>query len=191
MGSQVEMDDNPIFQVSFTLQMSPALMQLEGTTSSPMEFDNGTARFDLLAELWEADGGVSGRFEYDTDLFDKSTIHRMIANYAALLESIVAEPAGHISKLNLLPESEKQQVLYAWNQTDKEFPRDAKLHELIEGDPHRLLEGMALAAYAIGATKAYIYIRAEYPLALERLAVAVCRDRQDQAYRLQRRDDCQ
>jgi NADH:ubiquinone oxidoreductase subunit F (NADH-binding)/Pyruvate/2-oxoacid:ferredoxin oxidoreductase delta subunit/(2Fe-2S) ferredoxin len=44
---------------------------------------------------------------------------------------------------------------------------------VIEGDPHRLLEGMALAAYGIGATKAYIYIRAEYPLAIERLKQAI------------------
>ncbi|MCB0020843.1 MAG: amino acid adenylation domain-containing protein, partial [Anaerolineales bacterium] len=123
---------NPIFQVSFTLQMQPALMELEGTKAEPMEFDNGTARFDLLAELWEANGGVSGRFEYDTDLFDQSTIRRMIANYEALLESIVATPAGPISRLNILPASERQQVLYAWNQTDTPFPRDKKLHELFE-----------------------------------------------------------
>jgi NADH:ubiquinone oxidoreductase subunit F (NADH-binding)/Pyruvate/2-oxoacid:ferredoxin oxidoreductase delta subunit/(2Fe-2S) ferredoxin len=44
---------------------------------------------------------------------------------------------------------------------------------VIEGDPHRLLEGMGIAAYAIGATKAYIYIRAEYPLAIRRLKVAI------------------
>ncbi|MCD4824925.1 MAG: 4Fe-4S binding protein, partial [Phycisphaerae bacterium] len=44
---------------------------------------------------------------------------------------------------------------------------------VIEGDPHRLLEGMSLAAYAIGATKAYVYIRAEYPLAIERLIQAI------------------
>ena len=44
---------------------------------------------------------------------------------------------------------------------------------VIEGDPHRLLEGMAIAAYAIGATKAYIYIRAEYPLAIDRLYKAI------------------
>lgn len=44
---------------------------------------------------------------------------------------------------------------------------------VIEGDPHRLLEGMAIAAYGIGATKAYIYIRAEYPLAIERLKIAI------------------
>jgi len=44
---------------------------------------------------------------------------------------------------------------------------------VIEGDPHRLLEGMAVAAYAIGANKAYIYIRAEYPLAIARLKDAI------------------
>jgi len=44
---------------------------------------------------------------------------------------------------------------------------------LIEGDPHRLLEGMAIAAFAIGATKSYVYIRAEYPLAIERLKKAI------------------
>jgi NADH:ubiquinone oxidoreductase subunit F (NADH-binding)/(2Fe-2S) ferredoxin len=44
---------------------------------------------------------------------------------------------------------------------------------VIEGDPHRLLEGLAIASYAIGATKAYIYIRAEYPLAISRLEVAI------------------
>lgn len=44
---------------------------------------------------------------------------------------------------------------------------------VIEGDPHRLLEGMAIAAYGIGASKAYVYIRAEYPLAIERLVIAI------------------
>jgi NADH:ubiquinone oxidoreductase subunit F (NADH-binding)/NAD-dependent dihydropyrimidine dehydrogenase PreA subunit len=44
---------------------------------------------------------------------------------------------------------------------------------VIEGDPYRLLEGLAIAAYAIGATKAYVYIRAEYPLAIARLQHAI------------------
>jgi len=44
---------------------------------------------------------------------------------------------------------------------------------VIEGDPHRLLEGMGIAAYGIGATKAYVYIRAEYPLAIRRLKEAI------------------
>lgn len=44
---------------------------------------------------------------------------------------------------------------------------------VIEGDPHHVLEGLAIASYAIGASKAYIYIRAEYPLAIERLQIAI------------------
>jgi NADH-quinone oxidoreductase subunit F len=44
---------------------------------------------------------------------------------------------------------------------------------LLEGDPHSVLEGMLIGAYAIGATEGYIYIRAEYPLAIQRLRIAL------------------
>ncbi len=44
---------------------------------------------------------------------------------------------------------------------------------VMEGDPHRVLEGMAIAAYAIGADEGYIYVRAEYPLAIKRLQIAI------------------
>jgi len=49
---------------------------------------------------------------------------------------------------------------------------------IIEGDPYRLLEGIAVAAYAIGAERAYVYIRAEYPQAIERLRAAIGRARE-------------
>jgi len=44
---------------------------------------------------------------------------------------------------------------------------------VLESDPHRVLEGLAIAAYAVGASEAYLYIRAEYPLAVERVRVAI------------------
>ncbi len=44
---------------------------------------------------------------------------------------------------------------------------------VLEGDPHRLLEGLAIAAYAVGAHQGYVYVRAEYPLAIERLRLAL------------------
>ncbi len=44
---------------------------------------------------------------------------------------------------------------------------------VLESDPQRVIEGMAIAAYAIGASKGYIYVRAEYPLAVQRLTVAL------------------
>jgi len=48
---------------------------------------------------------------------------------------------------------------------------------IIEGDPHSILEGMAIAAYAVGATRGYVYIRAEYPLAIQRLEGALAQAR--------------
>ena len=44
---------------------------------------------------------------------------------------------------------------------------------ILEGDPHSVLEGMAIAAYAIGAHEGYVYVRAEYPLAVKRLRLAI------------------
>jgi bidirectional [NiFe] hydrogenase diaphorase subunit len=44
---------------------------------------------------------------------------------------------------------------------------------ILESDPHRVLEGMAIAAYAVGATQGYVYVRGEYPLAIHRLEVAI------------------
>src|SRR5207302_2949109 len=44
---------------------------------------------------------------------------------------------------------------------------------VMESDPHRVLEGMAVAAYAVGAGQGYVYVRAEYPLAVARLRKAI------------------
>jgi bidirectional [NiFe] hydrogenase diaphorase subunit len=44
---------------------------------------------------------------------------------------------------------------------------------VLESDPHRVLEGMLIAAYAVGASEGYIYVRAEYPLAIKRLKIAI------------------
>ncbi|MDN5332591.1 MAG: NADH-quinone oxidoreductase subunit [Tepidanaerobacteraceae bacterium] len=49
---------------------------------------------------------------------------------------------------------------------------------VLEGDPHSVLEGMAIAAYAIGAEAGYIYVRAEYPLAIKRLEIAIAQARE-------------
>jgi len=44
---------------------------------------------------------------------------------------------------------------------------------VLESDPHRVLEGMIIAGYAVGASQGYIYVRAEYPLAIKRLQTAI------------------
>lgn len=79
-------------------------------------------------------------------------------------------PTGKKWKFALATESDKK---YLVCNADEGDPGAFMDRAVIEGDPHRLLEGMAIAAYAIGATKAYVYIRAEYPLAIKRLKHAI------------------
>lgn len=79
-------------------------------------------------------------------------------------------PTGRKWKFALNTPSEEKYLICNADEGDPGAFMD---RAVIEGDPHRLLEGMALAAYAIGAHKAYVYIRAEYPLAIERLYGAI------------------
>ena len=67
------------------------------------------------------------------------------------------------------PQAEKYLVCNA----DEGDPGAFMNRSVLEGDPHSVLEGMAIAAYAIGAVHGYVYVRAEYPLAIERLEKAI------------------
>lgn len=75
-------------------------------------------------------------------------------------------------KWNLARDMESDQRYLVCN-ADEGDPGAFMDRAVIEGDPHRLIEGMAIAAYGIGASRSYVYIRAEYPLALERLKTAI------------------
>jgi NADH:ubiquinone oxidoreductase subunit F (NADH-binding)/(2Fe-2S) ferredoxin/NAD-dependent dihydropyrimidine dehydrogenase PreA subunit len=64
-------------------------------------------------------------------------------------------------------------VKYVVCNADEGDPGAFMDRSLLEGDPHAVIEGMAIAAYAVGATHGYVYIRAEYPLAIRRLSQAL------------------
>jgi bidirectional [NiFe] hydrogenase diaphorase subunit len=65
------------------------------------------------------------------------------------------------------------EVKYVICNADEGDPGAFMDRSVLESDPHRVLEGMAIAAYAVGASRGYIYVRAEYPLAIKRLRAAI------------------
>lgn len=69
--------------------------------------------------------------------------------------------------------TEKEPEKYIICNADEGDPGAFMNRSLIEGDPHAVLEGMVIGAYAIGAQKGYVYCRAEYPLAIERFEKAI------------------
>lgn len=69
--------------------------------------------------------------------------------------------------------SQKSNIKFMVCNADEGDPGAFMDRSVIEGDPHCLIEGMLLSAYAIGAQQGYVYIRAEYPIAIDRLKVAI------------------
>ena len=75
-------------------------------------------------------------------------------------------------KWHLTAESKGEQKYVLCN-ADEGDPGAFMDRSLLEGDPHRLIEGMAIAAFTVGASQGYVYVRAEYPLAVARLERAI------------------
>ena len=68
---------------------------------------------------------------------------------------------------------QKEKIRYVVCNGDEGDPGAFMDRSIMEGDPHRLIEGMMIAAYAVQAQEGYIYVRAEYPLAVSRLRIAI------------------
>ncbi len=79
-------------------------------------------------------------------------------------------PTGRKWQLAAMNEADQK---YVCCNADEGDPGAFMDRSILEGDPHAVIEAMAIAAYAIGATKGYVYIRAEYPIAVERLQKAI------------------
>ncbi|WP_277816770.1 condensation domain-containing protein, partial [Streptomyces sp. AcH 505] len=72
------------------------------------------------------------RFVYDRSRFDAATIERMAGHLRTLLESVIAAPGANIAELNMLTETERQQILVDWNGVTGPYPDTATIHQLIE-----------------------------------------------------------
>jgi amino acid adenylation domain-containing protein len=136
---------SPLFQVMLDLQNAPMqALELQGLRLTPLEFDSQTAKFDLTLTMGEAETALSGLLEYNTDLFDAATIKRMIKNFQTLLYSIAANADERISRLPLLAEAEKRQLLVEWNDTGEDYATTRCVHEMFEQQAEATPDAVAL-----------------------------------------------
>lgn len=139
-----DLSHNSLFQVMFILQNAPTeTLQLPGLTISPLAVESQTANFDLTLSMVETEQGLSGWFEYNTDLFDASTISRMIGHFQTLLTGIVANPDQRLSELPILTATEKHQ-LEEWNAKYLDVPQQC-IHTLFEVQVAQTPDAVAIA----------------------------------------------
>ena len=136
---------NPLFQVMLVFQNTSASgLSFTRCTSQSVEIDAGASKFDLTLSLAGRGKQFAGFFEYNSNLFARPTIERMIGHFQVLLEDILRDPDQPISTLALLTAAERHQMLVKWNETQTDYPKDVCIHSLFEVQVERTPEATAL-----------------------------------------------
>jgi amino acid adenylation domain-containing protein len=123
----------PLFQVMFAWEdyESPVL-NLPDLAVSKIKRLGEPAIFDLLLNLWEEKGRITGRLGYATSLFDRETVERYADYLRRALSSIVRDTSQITATTPLLSPAEEYQLLVEWNLTQKDFPSELCVHQLFE-----------------------------------------------------------
>jgi amino acid adenylation domain-containing protein len=128
-----DLSHSPVFQVNLVLQNGPLPSpNLAGLRISTVEVETDVSKFDLTLMIEESGRGLTCSLEYNTDLFDNSSITRMLKHFDVLLNGIIADPGKRISDLPLLTEAENDRMLREWNDTGADYSKGRCVHELFE-----------------------------------------------------------
>ncbi|TCP59321.1 amino acid adenylation domain-containing protein [Tumebacillus sp. BK434] len=134
----------PLFQVMFVHQIAPeAPPALQGVTVTREAAETGTAQFDLTLYALEEASALKLTLEYNADLFDRATAERMAGHLQVLAASLFSLPDAPLSRLTLLPEAERNQLLGAWNATGADVEALC-LQEWLERQVERTPEAVAV-----------------------------------------------
>ncbi|QSQ25680.1 amino acid adenylation domain-containing protein [Pyxidicoccus parkwayensis] len=123
LGVAHDPSHSPVFQTMMTALGKPKKLDLgKGFTCTPHSIRRVAAKFELLVFVSELEDEVELEVEFNTDLFDRSTVERMLSHYVHLLEQLASNLDTPVSRVSILPEPERR-LLEAWNDTRVEVPR--------------------------------------------------------------------
>jgi non-ribosomal peptide synthetase component F len=136
---------SPIFQVMLVLCNAPfCISEMPGLEGDFVGLEEYTTSCDLVVLAFEEEGVLRIKCEYDAELFESATIRRLLGHFRLLLGGLVANSEQRLSKLPLLTEAERYQLLVEWNDTQVSYPQDACLHQLFQAQVDRSPDSVAL-----------------------------------------------
>ena len=105
-------------------------LNLHGLQVDPLALENHASQFDSTLMLTEVEDRLVGQWKYSTDLFDQSTICRILHHFSTVLEAVADNPEARVSELPLLSAAEREQMLYEWNPSGFSVPSKNFIHAL-------------------------------------------------------------
>lgn len=139
---------HPIFQVLFVLQNLPERnLALDGLRVRSLGDGKATAKMDLSLNLRQVDGALRGTLEYATDLFDETTVRRLIGHWQNLLAQVAQDAERAIADLPMLTDAEREAILGPWSGAEAAYDGSpALLHQRFEAHAKRAPDALAVIA---------------------------------------------
>ncbi|GAX38399.1 non-ribosomal peptide synthetase [Nodularia sp. NIES-3585] len=135
----------PLFQVMFNVQDYSHLPEIPGLALSLVKIETETAQFDLSLSIEITPQEVAASCYYNTDLFDATTISRMLRHFQNLLSGIAANPQARLSNLPLLSAADSQELLkLSRNQSTIPNSSAQCIHQLFEAQVERTPNAVAV-----------------------------------------------
>ncbi|MCX7922495.1 MAG: amino acid adenylation domain-containing protein [Clostridia bacterium] len=129
----MDLSRNSLFDVAFEFENHTSLkVQTNNLMLSPYKMDGRTAKCDISLKAIIHENGVNLNFIYSTKLFKKETMQRLAEHFTNIMEKVAQNPQIKLDDVCMLSEAEKNQLVFGFNNTDTEYPREMLLHELFE-----------------------------------------------------------
>jgi amino acid adenylation domain-containing protein/non-ribosomal peptide synthase protein (TIGR01720 family) len=143
----------PLVQVMLVLLNAPTrAIQARELTLAGVAVERRSAQLDLTLYLGETERGLAGYVEYNSDLFDRTTVRRLLLQLATLLAGIAAGPERRLDELPLLDDAQRHHLVVAQNDSAVERPREICLHELIDEQAERTPDAVAVVFEGVSLT---------------------------------------
>ena len=128
LGVRRDRSRTPVFQAMFAMQQPRAAEAFGDLASTSEHVELGVAKFDLTLEVIDGPAALHASFEYDTALFDASTITRMAESFVMMLDAALRDPGAAVTTLSVMTEDERHRVVVEWNATASPFD-ESPVHE--------------------------------------------------------------
>jgi amino acid adenylation domain-containing protein len=146
LGTARDLSRPPVYQASFSYGRDPVPdAGPGGTRLERLHVDGGGARFDLELQAFESRDGLSGWFEYDTDLFTEATVARFARHYHRLAQEAVESPGVCVGRLEMLGDTERRRILERSRGPERRWPREQGwIHQCVEDTARRTPDAAAV-----------------------------------------------
>ncbi|RKG52248.1 non-ribosomal peptide synthetase, partial [Corallococcus sp. AB011P] len=157
-----EAGQTPFYRVSFNFQNAPlSEINIPGLVLRPIVMESGLAKLDLSLQLTEGAEGLTGLWEYSTDLYEERTVRRWMDGFERVVRALVEKPEQRVGDVEWMGVEERRRVVEEWNRTGKTYGAKGECgHEVFEAVADARPEAEAVRTEARGVSYGEVEERA-------------------------------